>query len=108
MGYYFGITFNKEHYVDIEERLKNHANFLNRELKMYLLVNIDLLELYIQFIDPKTVDRVLLYDYKELGNWEDFKRFSKICKKYGLEYSIIQQDIHSDVDLPIGYLTDII
>ncbi|MEN2465640.1 hypothetical protein [Ornithinibacillus sp. JPR2-1] len=108
MGIYFGITFNGERYTDIEKSLQIHADFFHKKLQMYLLVNVDLLELHLKFIDPKVIDRVLMYDYEELGSWGEFKRFSNICKAYGLEYSIIKQDIHSDVDIPLGYLTNII
>lgn len=110
MGFYFGITFNKERYSEIIERLKEHAGVFNKKLEMQLMVDLNLLELYFKAMDLTMVDRVLLYNYEELGSWENFKRFSTLCRKYGLEYSIVKksQDLHSDVEVPIDYLMDII
>gem|GEM_PF-4275050 len=110
MGMYFGLTFNKESYSEITLKLQEHANFFKRRLIMHLMVDLNILEMHFKSMDVKSIDRVLLYEYEELGSWENFKRFSNLCKKYGLEYSIIKKtvDLHSDVDVPIGYLTEII
>ncbi|QJX64598.1 hypothetical protein HLK66_25060 [Niallia circulans] len=110
MGMYFGLTFNGERYQEITERLQQHARFFNKKLEMHLVADLNLLELYLKSMDLTIIDRVLLYDYEELGSWENFKRFSNLCRRYGLEYSIIKKsiDLHSDVDVPIGYITEII
>ncbi len=106
---YFGLTFYSEKYPDVTERLQEHASFFNKKLEMHLMVDLNLLEIYFKSMDITIIDRVLLYDLEELGSWETFKRFSNLCRKYGLEYSIIKKsiDLHSDVDVPIGYLMDI-
>jgi hypothetical protein len=110
VGIYFGITFNGENYPDIKERLEEHAIFFNKNLEMHLLVDLNILEIYFKSMDLKEIDRVILYDYEELGSWEKFKQFSNLCRKYRLDFSIIKkcQDLHSDVDVPITYLTGII
>lgn len=102
MGMYFGLTFNGEKYPEVKERLEEHARFFNKKLEMYLLVDLDILELYFKNIDLKTIDRVILYDYEELGSWEKFKKFSNLCREYDLEYSIIKKniDLHSDTEVP--------
>ncbi|TFB21444.1 hypothetical protein E3U55_09030 [Filobacillus milosensis] len=107
---YIGLTFKRERYSEITEMLQDHARLFDRKLEMYLMVDLNLLELHFKSMDLAVIDRVLLYDYEELGNWENFKRFSNLCKKFGLEFSIIKKtvDLHSDVDVPIGYLTEII
>lgn len=107
---YIGLTFKKERYPEITERLQKHAKLFNRKLEMYLMVDLNFLELHFKSMELAVIDRVLLYDYEELGSWKNFKRFSNLCRKYGLEYSIIKNtiDLHSDVDVPIGYLTEII
>ncbi|KAB7668928.1 hypothetical protein F9279_12040 [Bacillus sp. B1-b2] len=90
---YIGISFNMERYRDIEESLGVYSDILDKKLKMYLLADLNLLELHLQFIDKSSIDRVLLYDYKELGTWENFKQFSNVCKKYGVEWGIVKEDI---------------
>lgn len=109
MGMYFGLTFDGEKYPEVKKRLEEHAKFFNKKLEMYLLVDLNLLELYFKSMDCSKVDRVILYDYKELGNWENFKRFSNLCIDYGLEYSIVKKsiDLHSDVDTSLPYLCSI-
>ncbi|WP_156289881.1 hypothetical protein [Oceanobacillus salinisoli] len=110
MGIYYGITFNVAKCQEITVKLQEHARFFNKKLEMHLVVDLSVLESYLKSMDLTIIDRILLYDYEELGSWDNFKRFSNLCKEYGLEYSIIKKtiDLHSDVDVPIGYLTDII
>ncbi|MEZ7792193.1 hypothetical protein [Niallia circulans] len=110
MGMYLGLTFNPEKYSDVTERLQEHASIFNKKLEMHLMVDLNLLEIYFKSMDLTIIDRVLLYDLEKMCSWEIFKSFSNLCRKYGLEYSIIKKsiDLHSDVDVPIGYLVDII
>lgn len=108
MGYYFGLTFNVENYEDITESLQIHSEIVGKKMKMYLMASVEHLEFHLKFIDRTCIDRIVLYDYKELGNWETFKKFSNLCKKYNIHYSICRQDLHSDIDVPLDYLTDII
>jgi len=89
---YICISFNMKRYKDIEESLAVYSDSTNKNRKMFLLADINLLDLYLQFIDRSTIDRVLLYDNQELGNWDNFKQFSNLCKKYDLKYSIILKD----------------
>lgn len=109
MGMYFGITFNGEKYPEIKKKLEEHAIFFNKKLEMNLLVDLNILELYFNSMDCSKVDRVILYDYEELGSWENFKKFSNLCIQYGLEYSIVKKsvDLHSDVDTSLPYLFSI-
>ena len=75
---YFGITFDGEKYPEVKKRLEEHAKFFNKKLEMHLLVYSNLLELYFKSMDCSKVDRVILYDYKELGNWENFKEIFEL------------------------------
>ncbi|AIF45634.1 hypothetical protein [Virgibacillus sp. SK37] len=108
MGKYFGVTFNFEEYNYVKHMLTDHASAFNKRINIFLLLNIDMLEIYISQIDRTLFDRVLIYDHEELGSWENLKQFSLICNKYNLEWSILKQDLHSDVPLELDYLLEIV
>ncbi|KUP08427.1 hypothetical protein Q75_02890 [Bacillus coahuilensis p1.1.43] len=108
MGYYFGLTFNNDQFEDITESLQIHSQIVSKKMKMYLMASVDHLAFHLRFIDRTCIDRIIMYDFEEIGNWETLKEFSNVCKKYNINWSIIRQDIHSDVDVPLDYLTDVI
>ncbi|MBZ9536809.1 hypothetical protein KGR20_21860 [Cytobacillus oceanisediminis] len=105
---YLGITFDFGDYHYIADALEDHAKYFNKKSSMYLLDDIGLLESFFKFIDRTTFSRVILYDFKELGSWENFKYFSRLCRSYNLEFSILKQDIHSDVAIEVDYLLNVI
>ncbi|WP_162013681.1 hypothetical protein [Bacillus coahuilensis] len=72
------------------------------------MADFDLIDVFFKFIDRTTYSRVIVYDLKELGGWENFKYFSKLCRSYNLEFSILKQDIHSDVAVEPDYLLNVI
>ncbi|MHA6252767.1 hypothetical protein [Oceanobacillus sp. CAU 1775] len=109
MGIYLGITFNREAYPETKKKLEEHAKYFNKALEMKLLVDLSKLEHYFTSTDCTNIDRVILYDYDELGCLENFREFSTLCMQHKLEYSLIKKsvDLHSDVDTSLMYLFSI-
>lgn len=108
MGYYFGITLKITSYKDVQESLQIYSQLYNKQLRMVILADLDLLDLHLQFVDKSTIDRIVLYSYEELGSWENLKKFSQYCQKHNLEWGIVKEDLYSDLDTPINYLTNVL
>lgn len=103
-----GVTFNfsNPHYSLLAMDLYGRINKM--DIDLYHLADFDLLESFIHLNKHRKYTRVVIYDIDELETWDRVRELVNICSKYNLEFSIIKQDIHSDVEVPIGYLTNVI
>lgn len=105
---YLGVSTDFGEFPYLCESLKEYAEFDERHIDCYLLNNFGHFEDLIKVIDRTKYSRVVVYDLKELGGVENFKTFATLCFKYNWEYSIVKQDLNSDVDIPINYFFKVI
>lgn len=105
---WLGITTNlttPNHSLTI---LKFYACGGGKWIDLVQLPDIRLLGNLLEFKGGRQYDRILIYDISELDSWKDLRKLSDICDKYGKDFTIVKQDLHSDVEVPIGYLTSVL
>jgi hypothetical protein len=105
---YLGISTDFGEFPYLCDGLKAYAEFDNRHIDCYLLPDFSLFEELIKIIDITKYSRVMVYDLTELGGIENFKKFADLCLVYNWEYSIVKQNLHSDIDIPINYFLSVI
>ncbi|MBS3678945.1 hypothetical protein KGF86_01835 [Ornithinibacillus massiliensis] len=105
---YLGICTNFGDYPYITDMLVDWAEFDEKKIDCFLLDDIGMLDFLLKFIDRTTFSRVLVYDIEEIDSLKNLKSFSNICRKYNLEWSIIRQDLHSDVAVEPDYLLKVV
>lgn len=106
---FLGAIFNSDSYYDYAKELKLHADFFHREI---LIVNFEDVCQLVKFVKNRENDchfhRIIVNDFTEFKEWEEFTVFAKACLEYGTEFSILQQDLNSDVPVEFGYIMDVI
>lgn len=107
MGIFLGVEFNTTNHVENCYQLFSFADVVGKKIQIIQLPHVDLLEVQLGMIDVKEIERIILTDYEELGDFYSFKQFHNTCSRFSLSYSILKQDLHSDVDLPVAYLMDV-
>lgn len=88
--------------------LKYYACGSGKKIDLVRLADIRLLDNLFECKDERQYNRILIYDIDELNSWRDLKELSDICDRYNKDYTIVKQDLHSDVEVPIGYLTSVL
>lgn len=106
MGKFLGVDFNTDNHLENCYQLFFYANRLKREISLVQTVHIDLFEMQMRNVNLNEIDRVIVNDYEDLGNFYVFKQFHNICMAHGLEYSFLKQEIHSDLEISVAFLVD--
>lgn len=107
MERYLGIITDECDLESYKESLRNFAARVNKEIDVILLTEVNIIEEFIKENYEKYC-RVIFYDYEEFNNIKQLQNVFGICQHYKLEFSIIKQDIHSDVAVELSYLLQVI
>lgn len=88
--------------------LKIYAQEFSKNIELEQLTDIALLEELFELKGEENYNRILIYDIDELDSWNGLKEFVNTYDKYNKDFSTVKQDLHSDMEIPLGYLTGVI
>lgn len=83
IGKFLGVDFNKDNHLENCYQLFFYANSLKKEISLIQTVHIDLFEMQMRNMNLNEIDRVIVNDYEDLGNFYIFKQFHNICMVHG-------------------------
>lgn len=105
---FIGVDFKQSDRFESLYQLNNYAARLNRKIKVLEFPHVDILEMQLRYVDTEQIERIIVHSYDEFENFYTFKQFHNICMKNNIEYSILEQNIHSDLEIPLSFLMDML
>lgn len=78
------------------------------QVELTQLADISLLELFLEMKSDQKYDRVVFYDLHELESWSNLKVLTDVCARYGMSFSFLRQDLHSDEKIEFADLIAVI
>lgn len=85
-----------------------YSRVRGKQVDLTQIADVELLESLFEIRDVKQYDRVLFFSIRELHGWDELRYLVNTCNKYNIEWSFVREDIHSDVEVPVDYLTGVI
>ncbi|MBS4193719.1 MULTISPECIES: hypothetical protein [Bacillaceae] len=106
---FLGVVFDLKKYNQYAESIKIHGDLFYKKTMVISLNDVSLLNEFLNMEkENNNIQRVIIYDYEEFRELKNFKIFENTCSKHRLEFSILRQDLHSDVPVELGYMLQVI
>lgn len=103
MKRYLGVITDENDIDSYKETMTTYASIVNKKIDLVLISDTRLFQKFLQ-VNYIKYCRVIFYDYDEFVNFNQFRDIFSITQKFNLEFSIIKQDLHSDVALSLIHI----
>lgn len=105
---WLGITLNLNDYQSPLSFLDLYGHLHKKDIDLIRLADIDLLEGLNKLIGFENYERIVFFSIDEIGEWSNLCELTNVCDKFNLEYSFVNEGIHSDIEVRIGELIGVI